>query len=75
MRKRIFRFTLVLFAVGAGLVGCRSPGLGAQVEASVAPMVFGDNLAWEDGDRLGPQVETGRAFAGGGPSAGCTSCQ
>lgn len=65
----------LLSALALTLTGCQSPTLSQQVQASAPAMLFGDELVWQSEDRLSSQLESGRTFAGGGQSAGCTSCQ
>jgi mono/diheme cytochrome c family protein len=66
---------LLLALLALACSGCHSPTLHQQVRASAPAMLMGDELAWQAEDRLSSQLESGRAFTGGGGSAGCTSCR
>jgi hypothetical protein len=73
--KTLSTSTLLLSLALLCFTGCKSPGLAEQVKASAPAMLIDDELVWQSDDRLSSQLESGKAFAGGGQSAGCTSCQ
>jgi len=72
--RRRLQIGLLVIAATA-LAGCRAVPVHEQILVSAPAMAPGEELIWSSEERLGAQVEGGRAFAGGGQSAGCTSCQ
>ena len=66
----------LLLPSGLALFGaCAAPPVHDRGLTSAPVMTFSESIVWQTDERLGPQIEPGRAFAGGGQSAGCTSCQ
>ena len=57
------------------LSGCAGPKIAQQRYVSQLDMVFSSSSIWSFDQPLSLQTETGRAFAGGGSGAGCTSCK
>jgi hypothetical protein len=57
------------------LAGCAGPGIAQQRRVSQRDMVFSSSAIWNFDQPLSLQTESGRAFAGGGSGAGCTSCK
>lgn len=55
--------------------GCAVPKLSQQKLVSQPNMTFAESALWNYDQKLAPQTEQGRAFAGGGSGAGCTSCK
>ncbi len=65
-------------ALSAALVvaaGCSGPRITQQRLVSQPDMVFSTSQVWNFDQPLALQTESGRAFAGGGSAAGCTSCK
>ncbi|MBX3733457.1 MAG: hypothetical protein KF791_12780 [Verrucomicrobiae bacterium] len=65
----------VLAVVAVPLAGCAGPGIAAQRLVSQPDMTFSTSAIWNFDQPLALQTETGRAFAGAGSAAGCTSCK
>lgn len=57
------------------LAGCAGPRIAQQRRVSQRDMVFTSSSIWNFDQPLSLQTESGRAFAGGGSGAGCTSCK
>jgi len=57
------------------LAGCAGPRISQQRLVSQRDMVFSSSSIWSFDQPVSLQTETGRAFAGGGSGAGCTSCK
>lgn len=64
--------TLGLLALSAG---CAGPSIARQRLVSQPDMVFSNSQVWNFDQPMALQTESGRAFAGGGTAAGCTSCK
>lgn len=62
--------------VTAGLIaGCSGPRIHQQRLVSQPDVTFSSASIWNFDQPLSLQTESGRAFAGGGSAAGCTSCK
>ena len=57
------------------LLGCTPPRVAQQRLVSQKNMTFDGSAVWSRDSALGLQTESGRAFAGGGQGAGCTTCK
>ena len=55
--------------------GCAGPGIHQRRWVSQPDMVFSEGSVWNFDQPLSVQTESGRAFAGFGSAAGCTSCR
>lgn len=65
----------VLLGLMLLFTSCAGPGIAQQRRVSQRDMVFSGSAVWNFDPPLAFQTETGRAFAGGGSGAGCTSCK
>jgi hypothetical protein len=61
---------LALFAMA-----CSPPKVTQQRLVNQRNMTFSTSAVWRQGPRQLTQIETGLNAAGGGQSAGCTSCK
>ncbi|MBN9691036.1 MAG: hypothetical protein J0M24_12440 [Verrucomicrobia bacterium] len=61
--------------MAALFTGCSAPRIHQQRLVSQPDMTFSSASVWNFDQPLSLQTESGRAFAGGGSAAGCTSCR
>lgn len=57
------------------ITGCSAPRIHQQRLVSQPDVTFSSASIWNFDQPLSLQTESGRAFAGGGSAAGCTSCK
>lgn len=67
--------TLGAALLAAMITGCSAPRIHQQRRVSQPDMTFSSSSVWNFDQPLSLQTESGRAFAGGGSAAGCTSCR
>ena len=75
--KRVTTTATILggLLIVTGITGCSAPRIHQQRRVSQPDMTFSSSSVWNFDQPLSLQTESGRAFAGGGSAAGCTSCR
>lgn len=75
VQTRSRAFLVLLPPLAALVTGCSAPRVAQQRLVSQPNMTFTESAVWGYDQKLAPQTEQGRGFAGGGSGAGCTSCR